>query len=664
LEKIDSLLPQAVTTVRLLNEETEELEPVACRNIDQKDKEAWKALRWKGTKSLAKVVIDTRQPLIVPNLYLDPRTREPEILKKYGLVSYLGVPLIVRGETLGLIAFYTKEEHQFNDEETEFLSTLAGQAAIAIHNSQLYEKAKHQAIALERSHKRTAALHEINLAMTSSLDLQTMLNLLLEKIDLLLPYSVATVRLLNRETGVLNPTACRNLDEREWKAGSGTGGHGLTKAVLESRAPVFIADARVDPRTKNPEQIVKYGLCSYLGFPLIIKDEILGVISFYTKEEHRFSTEEIEFLSALAGQAAISIHNSQLYEKTEKQRIALQKSEERFRSIARATNDAVWDWNLITNAVWWNEGVRTLFGYSEGEVGPDANWWYDHIHPEDREEVITGIHTLIHSGAQFWSDEYRYRRADDSFAHVFDRGYVIRDGNGNPVHMIGAMMDITERKVLQKKISEIREMEQQRIGQDLHDGLGQHLTGLACLAKGLEQKLTARSTPEVADARLITGLINEAIAQTRNLARGLYPVEVQANGLMWALEELATRTARIFDISCVFECNEPVLIDVNAVAIHLYHIAQGAVDNAVKHGKAAHIVIRLCAEDGKITLLVKDDGIGFPVNFWTEPNSGMGVHIMKYRAEMIGGSLVIRRGAEGGTVLSCVFPNPIPSEED
>ncbi|HEY9844797.1 MAG TPA: PAS domain S-box protein, partial [Candidatus Caenarcaniphilales bacterium] len=104
---------------------------------------------------------------------------------------------------------------------------------------------------------------------------------------------------------------------------------------------------------------------------------------------------------------------------------ALRKSEERFQLITRATNDAVWDWDLLTNSLWWNEGLQTLFGYSATEVGTHANWWSQQIHPEDTEQVVLGIHAVIDSGQQQWSAEYRFRRADSSYAYVLDRGFVI-----------------------------------------------------------------------------------------------------------------------------------------------------------------------------------------------------------------------------------------------
>ncbi len=124
----------------------------------------------------------------------------------------------------------------------------------------------------------------------------------------------------------------------------------------------------------------------------------------------------------------------------------LRESEDRLKRIAKATNDTLWDWDLITNVVWWNEGIQTLFGYTEEQVGSDITWWYERIHSEDRERVVSGIHALIDSGGTLWKDEYRYQRADGSFLEIADRGYVYQDDSGKPVRMFGGMVDITERK--------------------------------------------------------------------------------------------------------------------------------------------------------------------------------------------------------------------------
>ncbi|WP_017716645.1 PAS domain-containing protein [Kamptonema formosum] len=132
----------------------------------------------------------------------------------------------------------------------------------------------------------------------------------------------------------------------------------------------------------------------------------------------------------------------------ERQRVEeeLREREMRYRLVTRATNDAIWDWNLLTDEVEWNEGVRTLFGYSLEEVEPTAAWRYERTHPEDRERVSAGVQEVIDSGGEIWSGEYRYRRADNSYALVIDRRFVVRDARGKPVRTIGSMMDITERK--------------------------------------------------------------------------------------------------------------------------------------------------------------------------------------------------------------------------
>jgi PAS domain S-box-containing protein len=125
---------------------------------------------------------------------------------------------------------------------------------------------------------------------------------------------------------------------------------------------------------------------------------------------------------------------------------AARASNELFQIVAQATNDAIWDWNLSTNKLTWNEGVQTLFGYAPEQVSDSVEWWYEHLHPEDKERVIEGIHQVIDSNGQEWSDEYRFIKADDSYTEVLDRGFVIRNGEGNPVRMLGGMTDITERK--------------------------------------------------------------------------------------------------------------------------------------------------------------------------------------------------------------------------
>jgi signal transduction histidine kinase len=212
---------------------------------------------------------------------------------------------------------------------------------------------------------------------------------------------------------------------------------------------------------------------------------------------------------------------------------------------------------------------------------------------------------------------------------------------------------IVERERLEHELLEISEREQRRIGHDLHDSLGQHLTGAALACQVLEQKLAVRHAVEASDAQKVVELVEEGIALSRSLAKGLHPIELKAEGLMQALEELASTSATLFMISCRFDCESPVLIDDPATSGHLYRIAQEAISNAVKHGKARNVVLHLETLEDGILLQVIDDGVGLPAG--PAQSHGMGMRIMAHRADMIGAVLRVRRGESVGTIISCVL---------
>ncbi len=233
-------------------------------------------------------------------------------------------------------------------------------------------------------------------------------------------------------------------------------------------------------------------------------------------------------------------------------------------------------------------------------------------------------------------------------------GTSLGGGKGTPAYVIATGIDITERKRLEKAILEISEREQRRIGQDLHDGLGQHLTGIAFMSKVQEQKLKEKRIPYAAEAAKIVKLVNEAINKTRELARGLNPVVSESHGLMSALQQLTSEVEDVFGVSCLLRCDTPVLIDDVSISTHLYHISQEAVSNAIKHGHAKKIEITLTANDGRGMLTVLDDGSGCKKA--TSKSNGMGLHIMGHRAKMIGGTLDIESRSPRGTVVRCIFP--------
>jgi signal transduction histidine kinase len=220
-----------------------------------------------------------------------------------------------------------------------------------------------------------------------------------------------------------------------------------------------------------------------------------------------------------------------------------------------------------------------------------------------------------------------------------------------------------EARGLQRDLLEVTDTEQRRIGYDLHDGLGQHLTGIAFMSKLVEQRLAAKALPEAEEARKISGLVNKAIGWTRDLARGLAPVDLdQEEGLASALKAVAESTGELYNAACRFEAVGDVHFRNPPVAIHLYRIAQEALNNAIRHGRPREVVVRLTRGAREIRVSVEDDGVGFdPASVG---DGGMGLRIMGYRAKMISGNLEVRRRPGGGTVVACSCPVPPLEQKD
>ncbi len=218
---------------------------------------------------------------------------------------------------------------------------------------------------------------------------------------------------------------------------------------------------------------------------------------------------------------------------------------------------------------------------------------------------------------------------------------------------------IAARKQLEKEILHISEHEKQSIGQDLHDDLGQQLAGIWLFSDLLKSSLIKQGSPEVESADKIASLLKDSLSLTRSLARGLHPVAVQAGGLVAALDELAARTSSMFRINCRCKCPPSIEMD-NTTATHLYRIAQESVTNAVKHGHAKEIDIELSTNPIRTVLSVHDQGKGIATP--VPKRQGMGLRIMKYRADIIGGTLDIQSHQSGvGTTVVCTIPTPQPS---
>jgi len=338
--------------------------------------------------------------------------------------------------------------------------------------------------------------------------------------------------------------------------------------------------------------------------------------------------------------------NEELERRIQERTAELRDSEQMMRSILAAAAEAmvVIDEKGIVHT--FNKAAERMFGYQAHEVvGSDVTML---AAASMRQLFETGFwrHATVASDRR----ETEGRRKDGS---TFPMELAISETRvGGRRIFPGVVRDISQRRELEREIVGIAANEQRRIGQDLHDGVGQELTGLALLARNLLEEVKTACPDEVELSEKIVAGLKRVLGQVRALSQGLLPVEVDSEGLMNALQGLAGRISDQAGIKCTFTCDQPVQMEDNTVATHLYRIAQEAVANALTHGKAKKIDIGLNASSGFLRLTIEDDGRGIQLPVKSD---GLGLKLMQYRANLIGANCQVESGDGRGTLVTCVL---------
>lgn len=365
-----------------------------------------------------------------------------------------------------------------------------------------------------------------------------------------------------------------------------------------------------------------------------------------------------ELIGRLLALEESSTYQVQQAERIERRRTqtALRDSEARLRAILQTAVEGIItiDERGIIEA--FNPAAENIFGYPAAEViGRNVSMLMPAPYRREHDGYLANYQRTGHAKIIGIGREVVGRRKDGS---VFPMDLAVSEVRLEDRRLFtGFVRDITERKRLEKEILEISDLEQRRIGQGLHDGLCQHLAGIELMSEVLARNLKKQAIPAATQATKITEHLREAIAETRRLARGLSPVSLETNGLMSALQELVAAVEKLFSIECRFQCGEPVLVQDNSAATHVYRIAQEAINNAIRHGKAKTVIVTLTRQQDEARLIVTDNGVGLPKKL--KNDAGMGLQIMKYRAGMIGATLEIKSPPGQGTTVTCMFKNVV-----
>jgi len=457
-------------------------------------------------------------------------------------------------------------------------------------------------------------------------------------------------------------------------------------------------DTENDPRV-NREACRKIGLRSMVVVPLYHRGGAVGVLKVLSTEPRAFSERDARALQLMAGLIGAAMSNAAEFESRQallaertSTVTALQTRARQQNAIAQLSQRALEGLDLPTLL---GDAVELILQVLEVEycsviellldgnglfLRAGAGWkegYVGHVKFVASRESPAGLALSSNSPViiEDLATEARFRKPQFLLDHeVVSAATVIIHGRSKPYGVLGAytikrrkftnddihfiqsvanvLAAAIDRRQLEEELLAISGREQQRIGQDLHDGLCQQLVGIEFRNSVLVQQL-AKEEEAKTEATMIGELIRDAIRQARLLAKGLSPVQLDAAGLMSALDELTSNASKLFNVSCRFECPQPVLVADNAAATHLYRIVQEAISNAVKHGQAKFIIVSLSCSADQLTLRIWNNGAEFPAGASAE--GGLGLRIMQYRAEMIGATLKVSSAIDKGATVDCTF---------
>ena len=404
------------------------------------------------------------------------------------------------------------------------------------------------------------------------------------------------------------------------------------------------AEAVVDQATFRAQ-----GIKSVIFVPMAVGGKLVGFIGLdSTQLEMQWTEDAISLLKIVGGILADALDRRRAED-------ALRKEHDFTQALLNATGALFIVLDAEGKIVRFNHAAEEVSGYVLEDVRGKAPW--DLFIPRDERAAARRTFKQL-------TTEATASAFEGSVVSRFGKRRVISWSNtallsedGRTVeYVIMSGIDVTDTKRLEAEVLNVAEREQSRFGHDLHDGLGQHLTGIEFMSQVLSQRLAAHGrVDEAGDLDQITRLIREAISQTRDLARGLSPVVLQSKGLAVALQDLAGSATKHLRLNCVCRLADGrEAVEDPELAIHLYRIAQEAVANAAKHGRASEVVLSLGNIEGRVELTVEDNGTGLPPDF-TGGSGGMGLRVMQYRAGLIGGTLHIGARAGGGVAITCAI---------
>ncbi len=424
---------------------------------------------------------------------------------------------------------------------------------------------------------------------------------------------------------------------------------------------VFLNSIDSNSESHYRNNCIKFGFKSLAVIPVYYRNDIIGAIHLADKEANKVPVENVEFLEAIAMMVGEAVNKFKLEE-------SLRTNERRLLEAQRIAHLGNWEWNVLTNKIWWSDEVYHIFGVTHQDFSNTYEAFLSLVHPEDRDYVNKSVTNSLLEAAEYNLD-FRIIRPDKEVRIIQAKGEVTYDQIHKPVKMAGTIYDITEQKQKEQKIHEnqkqlraltsklqlVQEQERRRIAQDLHDSIGQILSFSARELKNIQKNVPENIAESIKE---IAGQLNIAVEQTRTLSFDLSPSILYDLGFEVAIEDLVDKMFKKSDLKYSFKnsSNPKPLSD--EIKIILYRSVRELLINSIKYSNASYINVSLSRRNNDICIKVEDDGIGFDVSFFdnTTQRKGFGLFSIRERLNHIGGQINISSSDGQGTKVTLTAP--------
>jgi PAS domain S-box-containing protein len=438
---------------------------------------------------------------------------------------------------------------------------------------------------------------------------------------------------------------------------------GSCGTVMYLHKTVIVSDIMSDPLWEDYKALISaYQFKACWSFPIISSsNKVLGSFAGYYKIKQTPSEEQTNFFNRVTALMGVIIENKQA-----EQKVSI--SNERYLLATKATNDAIWDYDIKTNRIYWGEGFYSLFGYKATEQVSQRSFWETKIHPDEHQQIKELYDNAIEKKERgVINAEYHFLRSDGKYALVADRAFIVYDNNGEPARFVGSMQDVTERRKLEQRllkqeinkeksiaqaVIDAQEKERAEIGKELHDNVNQILSTAKLY---LELAKTDVKQKDELIKRSADSIFN-AINEIRHISKALVPASVRDLGLIDSIKDLveSLRMTKALEVKFMYTGDFDNIIS-DKQKLMLFRIIQEQVNNVLKHAEAAEMTINLKLTDKTISLSIEDNGKGFDLEK-IKFKKGVGLSNIESRAHLFDGKVTIITAPRKGCKLFIEIP--------